>query len=74
MWDSARDFAKLMNPGEYWYLHNVRMKWNQNHYMEGTMQRAEKFTQLDGTKLEAQPHLRALLAPVSCSMIPLQTT
>ncbi|KAF8136492.1 hypothetical protein EV363DRAFT_1319733 [Boletus edulis] len=63
MWDNARNIAKMMNPGEYWYLHNIRARWNLNQYIEGTMQLAEKVTQLDQTKqLEAQPHLRALLA------------
>lgn len=65
MWDGARNIAMTMNRGEYWYLHNVRARWNPSHYMEGTMQLAEKITQLDETKLEAQPHLRALLASVS---------
>ncbi|KAF9246398.1 hypothetical protein BU15DRAFT_39557 [Melanogaster broomeanus] len=62
MWDSAKDIARIMNPGEYWYLHNIRAKWNPSHYMEGTMQLAEKVAQLDEAKLEVQPHLRALLA------------
>ncbi|KAG8217634.1 hypothetical protein J3R82DRAFT_5787 [Butyriboletus roseoflavus] len=62
MWDDARNIAKMMNPGEFWYLHNVRAKWNPSHYMEGTMQLAEKVTQLDETKVETQPHLKALLA------------
>ncbi|KAH0825903.1 hypothetical protein J3R83DRAFT_7655 [Lanmaoa asiatica] len=62
MWDSARLVAKMMNPGEYWYLHNVRARWNSAHYMEGTMQLAEKIVRLDETVLEDQPNLRALLA------------
>lgn len=64
MWDDARSIAQMMNPGEYWYLHNVRAKWNPSNYMEATMQLAEKVAQLDETKLEVQPHLRALLASV----------
>lgn len=64
MWDDARNIAKMMNPGEYWYLHNVRAKWNPSNYMEGTMQLAEKVVQLDETKLETHPHLRALLVLV----------
>ncbi|KIJ17019.1 hypothetical protein PAXINDRAFT_180193 [Paxillus involutus ATCC 200175] len=62
MWDSANAIARTMNPGEYWYLHNVRAKWNTSHYMEGKMQLSEKVTQLDETKLGAHPYLRALLA------------
>lgn len=54
----------MMNPGEYWYLHNVRAKWNPSHYMEGTMQLAEKVSQLDETKREALPRLGALIASV----------
>lgn len=73
MWDNARNIAKMMNPGEYWYLHNVRARWNPNHYMEGTIQLAEKVTQLDETKLEVQPYLRALLALVYCSILLEQT-
>lgn len=73
MWDNARNIAKMMTPGEYWYFHNVRAKWNPSHYMEGTMQLAEKVTRLDETKLEAQIHLRALLASVSRSMMLEQT-
>lgn len=73
MWDDARNIANMMTPGEYWYLHNVRAKWSPSHYMEGTMQLAEKVTQLDETKLETQPHLRALLASVSRNMMREQT-
>jgi hypothetical protein len=73
MWDDARNIAKMMTPGEYWYLHNVRAKWSTSHYMEGTMQLAEKVTQLDETKLEVHIHLRALLASVSRSMMLEQT-
>ncbi|KAF9227780.1 hypothetical protein BS17DRAFT_774296 [Gyrodon lividus] len=62
MWDDAKAIARTMNPGEYWYLHNVRAKWNPNHYMEGKIRLAEKITQLDETKLRAQPYLAALLA------------
>lgn len=73
MWDNARDIAKMMNHGEYWYLHNVRARWNPSHQMEGTMQLAEKVTQLDETNLEVQPHLRALLALVFHVMMLKQT-
>ena len=73
MWDDARNIAKMMNPGEYWYLHNVRARWNPDHYMEGTMQLAEKLTQLDESKLEVSPHLKALLAFVSYIMTLEQT-
>lgn len=73
MWDGARNIAMMMNPGEYWYLHNVRARWNPSHYMEATMQLAEKVAQLDETKLEAQPHLRALLASVYSGLMLEQT-
>lgn len=51
-----------MKPGDYWYLNNVRAKWNSRHYMEGTMKLAEKVERLDIKQLEACPHLRDLLA------------
>lgn len=73
MWDDARNIARMMNAGEYWYLYNVRARWNPSHHMEATMQLAEKVTQLDETKLELQPHLRALLASVYHDMMLEQT-
>ncbi|KIJ69117.1 hypothetical protein HYDPIDRAFT_105685 [Hydnomerulius pinastri MD-312] len=62
MWDTAKDISHTMTPGEYWYFHNARVKWNPSHYMEGTMQHAEKVTLLDEGKVESLPHLKALLA------------
>jgi len=61
MWDDARMIADMMKPGDYWYLNNVRAKWNGRHYMEGTMKLTEKVERLDVNQLEAYPHLRKLL-------------
>ncbi|KAH7889613.1 hypothetical protein F5I97DRAFT_1800282 [Phlebopus sp. FC_14] len=61
MWDAAKEIARIMIPGEYWYFHNARAKWSGNHYMEGTMREAEKVFQLDEAHLENLPHLKALL-------------
>ncbi|KAH0833790.1 hypothetical protein J3R83DRAFT_10937 [Lanmaoa asiatica] len=61
MWGSAQVFAKDMKPGEYWYLPNVRAKWNATHYMEGTIQLAERITRLDESAPHDQPCLEALL-------------
>lgn len=57
--------SREMNPGEYWFLDNVRAKWNPAHYMEGTMQLQQKTTRLDETASQDFPNLRALLASVS---------
>ncbi|KAG9318610.1 hypothetical protein JVU11DRAFT_703 [Chiua virens] len=62
MWDDAKNVARMMNPGEYWYLNNIRARWNLSQRMEGTMQEAKNVIQLDKTRLEDFPHLRALLA------------
>lgn len=55
----------MMKPGEYWYLNNVRAKWNPHHYMEGKMNFVEKVERLVADNLEAQPRLVALLESVS---------
>ena len=65
MWDDAKMAAKEMNPGEYWYLDNVRAKWNPAHYMEATMQLQQRTIRLDETASQDWPHLKALLASVS---------
>ncbi|KAF8422592.1 hypothetical protein L210DRAFT_979877 [Boletus edulis BED1] len=62
MWDDARTIAEMMKPGEYWYLNNVRAKWNRYQHMEGTMQYAEKVQRLAADELEAQPRMRDFLA------------
>ena len=68
MWDEAAIIAKMMKPGEYWYLNNVRAKWNPYRYIEGTMQLAEKVERLEPNSFEARPHLKALLESVSCTL------
>jgi len=65
MWDEARIIAKRMQPGEYWYLNNVRAKWNPYRYIEGTMKLAEKVERLPENGFESYPHLKALLGSMS---------
>ncbi|KAF8418643.1 hypothetical protein L210DRAFT_3766845 [Boletus edulis BED1] len=60
MWDHAQTVAKEMKPGEYWYLPNVRAKWNATHSMEGTVRLAERIARLDESARE-EPFLKALL-------------
>ena len=65
MWNEVRIIAKMMKPGEYWYLNNVQAKWDLHHYMEGKMNFVEKVKQLVVDNLEAQPHLVTLLETMS---------
>ena len=74
MWDDAKTLAKEMRPGEYWYLDNVRAKWNPVRYMEGTMQLQQKSTRLDEMASQDWPHLAALLGSVSRASRPDQLT
>lgn len=60
MWDSSREKAVTMEPGQFYLLRNVRMRRNGGGYLEGKMSE-DKITQLDVDELEDQPHLAALL-------------
>jgi hypothetical protein len=61
MWDSASQLARTMEPGEYWFLRNARMKISGAGYVEGTMQLAEKVRRLDENDPTSDLHLQALL-------------
>jgi hypothetical protein len=61
MWDTASQLAQTMEPGEYWFLRNARMKVSGHGYMEGTMQLAEKVRKLNENDPMQDPHLEALL-------------
>ena len=61
MWDTASQLGQTMEPGEYWFLRNARMKISGGGYLEGTMQLAEKVQKLNENDLTQDPHLEALL-------------
>jgi hypothetical protein len=61
MWDTASQLAQIMEPGEYWFLRNARMKVSDSGYVEGTMQLAEKVRKLDENDPVLDPYLAALL-------------
>lgn len=65
MWDAAGALAQTMEPGEYWFLRNCRMKQSQGGYLEGTMQLAEKVVRLEASEAEHNPHFAALLQCVA---------
>ena len=64
MWDTASQLGQTMEPGEYWFLRNARMKISDGGYLEGTMQLAEKVQKLNENDLTRDPHLEALLESV----------
>jgi hypothetical protein len=61
MWDTASQIAQTMEPGEYWFLRNARMKVSDSGYIEATMQLAEKVQKLDEKAPALDPHLEVLL-------------
>jgi hypothetical protein len=62
MWrDEAVSLAQQMNSGEYWSLHNVRMKVSSNGLIEGSFSEAAKACKLSITEVDSNQHLRALL-------------
>jgi hypothetical protein len=62
MWrEKAAALAQQMNPGDYWYLDNVRMKVSNSGYIEGSFSEAVKARKLSTADVDANQHLRALL-------------
>jgi hypothetical protein len=46
MWDTAGDYAEHMEPGGYYFLNNVKMKYSNHGYEEGRMNNVEKCRKL----------------------------
>jgi hypothetical protein len=61
MWDTASQLGQTMEPGEYWFLRNTRMKISGSGYLEGTIQLADKVRRLDESDPTRDSHLEALL-------------
>lgn len=62
MWrDEAVYLAQQMKSGEYWSLHNVRMKVSSNGLIEGSFSEAAKAWKLLISDVDSNQHLRALL-------------
>ena len=58
---SSYDAAAQMQPGEYYTLANMRLKYGGSGCVEGRMQEAHKVQKLDEDALEDQPRLLELL-------------
>ncbi|CAL1705544.1 unnamed protein product [Somion occarium] len=60
MWDDAALAAEDMQPGEFYLLRNVRMRYSQGGGMAGKLVE-NKITKLDVDELDSQPYLAELL-------------
>jgi hypothetical protein len=62
MWrGEAVALAQQMKPGEYWSLDNVRMKYSNGGYIEGSFSEAAKARKLSVADIDMNHHLLALL-------------
>ena len=68
MWrGEAVALAQQMNPGEYWSLDNVRMKFSKGGYIEGSFSEAAKARKLSVADVDTNHHLQELL---QCVLFP----
>lgn len=61
MWDDTRGLAKTMQPGQRWYLPNVRAMMNSSLHLYGKLVETHKSKQLDEVEDSEHLHFRALL-------------
>ncbi|KAG1758882.1 hypothetical protein EDD22DRAFT_783331 [Suillus occidentalis] len=61
MWDDARGLAKTMQPGQRWYLPNVRAMTDSSLHLYGKLVETHKSKQLDEVEDSKHLHFRALL-------------
>ncbi|KAH7906154.1 hypothetical protein BJ138DRAFT_1016657 [Hygrophoropsis aurantiaca] len=61
MWDAAANLARIMEPGDLWFMYNSRVVHNRHGFMEGKMQLDERVCKLDERNTDNQPHLEALI-------------
>ncbi|KAG1723165.1 hypothetical protein EDD22DRAFT_790179 [Suillus occidentalis] len=60
MWDDARGLAKTMQPGQRWYLSNVRAMMDSSLHLYGKLVETHKSKQLDEVEDSERPHFHAL--------------
>ncbi|KAG1848234.1 hypothetical protein F4604DRAFT_1935445 [Suillus subluteus] len=61
MWDDARGLAKMMQPGQYWYLPNARAVMDSSLHLYGKLVETHKSKQLDEVEDSEHLHFCALL-------------
>ncbi|KAG1723680.1 hypothetical protein EDB19DRAFT_1915952 [Suillus lakei] len=61
MWDDAKLLAKMMQPGEFWYLPNARMMMDSYLHLHGKLVETRKTKKLDKVENGENLHFRALL-------------
>ena len=64
MWGEANEMGSKMQPGEYYFLGNSRMKRSGTGELEATISEVRKIRKLDEDFLEGLPHFEALLTCV----------
>lgn len=61
MWGEACEKGQSMRRGDYYSIKNIKMKWSQNHSLEGTFSEAHKVLRLDEKADADMPEFKALL-------------
>ncbi|OBZ65733.1 hypothetical protein A0H81_14324 [Grifola frondosa] len=61
MWGTAAKVGPEMEPGQYYFIGNARMKFDSGGYLEAKINEGQKVRRLNEDELEGEPYLEALL-------------